>query len=130
MTFEIRDNDRQAVEKLKPHYAGKYPFLILVNVNYRRKGYEPEVLPGLTLALDFAREGECVIVYGLPVEVPAERLSLVDQLRQMPNVRFVDSPFDEEAIRQADNELRAPWLPHNVKGRHSDTPEPSPKTRD
>ncbi len=126
----IYDNNRQVKAKWKEKYAGMFPKLVLINATYRsKKDKPPAELPGLALANLLAGRGRCVVVYGLPAIIPESCQAMVERLRQMQNVRFLDNPDEPRTLYQADNELRAPWLPHNCLGNPRAT-RTTPKTRD
>lgn len=115
MPFRVYDNYCVTAAEIRRRYALKYPELTLIHSDYccRRDGFS-----GLSLAYELANKGKLVVIYDLLGRALDDEQELVAPLKQMPNVRFLDNPLDEEEVRKAYNDLRAPWLPHNVRPRH------------
>ena len=105
--LRIYENYRRVALEIRRRYALKCDELTLISSDFRRR----DGLLGLSLAMWLADKGRCIIIYGLPATNEEE---LVPLLREKPNVRFLNSPWDKEGICRAYNELRAPWLPHNA----------------
>lgn len=122
MPFRVYCNSRRIARELRKLYRLRFPELALINAQYCRQ----DGLSGLALAKELARKNKLVVICGQP---PDEDAALVAQLQTMPNVRFLNNPLDEKGIRQAYNDLRTPWLPHNVPPRR-DRRYTRPKTRD
>lgn len=114
MSFRVYDNYCVTAAEIRRRYALKYPELTLIHSDYRRR----DGLSGLSLAYGLATEGRLVVIYNLESRALDDEKELVVLLQKMPNVRFLDNPLNKEGIRQAYNDLRAPWLPHNVVPRH------------
>ena len=108
MPFRVYCNSRRTAAEFRRRYGLKFPGLTLVSAEYRGK---KNGLSGLVLAKQLADRRKIIIIYGQPSE---EDANLVTQLQKMPTVRFLEDINDARALAQADNELRAPWRPHNA----------------